>query len=90
MLSLHLRTLLLAVNEVLLAVSTRFELAWSWRQPRRVILARRLRSWARADVAQLVEHWLPKPGVEGSSPFVRFGSIKWNPALLLGLQYRQR
>ena len=30
-------------------------------------------SWAlRADVAQLVEHWLPKPGVVGSSPIVRF------------------
>ena len=26
-----------------------------------------------ADVAQLVEHWLPKPGVAGSSPVVRFG-----------------
>src|SRR5258705_13945720 len=24
-----------------------------------------------ADVAQLVEHWLPKPGVVGSSPIVR-------------------
>src|SRR5262249_47675924 len=26
----------------------------------------------RADVAQSVEHWLPKPGVAGSSPVVRF------------------
>jgi hypothetical protein len=25
-----------------------------------------------ADVAQLVEHWLPKPRVVGSSPIVRF------------------
>ena len=24
-----------------------------------------------ADVAQLVEHWLPKPGVAGSNPVVR-------------------
>ena len=30
----------------------------------------------RADVAQLVEHWLPKPGVAGSSPVVRFG-LTW-------------
>jgi hypothetical protein len=29
----------------------------------------------RADVAQLVEHWLPKPGVAGSSPVVRFPNI---------------
>ena len=31
-----------------------------------------LESSPRADVAQLVEHWLPKPGVVGSSPIVRF------------------
>ena len=30
-------------------------------------------SWSpQADVAQLVEHWLPKPRVAGSSPVVRF------------------
>ena len=34
------------------------------------LLCDRLKS-SRADVAQLVEHWLPKPGVVGSSPIVR-------------------
>src|SRR5947207_3642143 len=33
-----------------------------------------------ADVAQLVEHWLPKPGVVGSSPIVRFGLSARKPA----------
>ena len=28
-----------------------------------------------ADVAQLVEHWLPKPGVAGSSPVVRLAFV---------------
>jgi hypothetical protein len=32
----------------------------------------RVKSAPRADVAQLVEHWLPKPRVAGSSPVVRF------------------
>ena len=40
-----------------------------------------LESCVDADVAQLVEHWLPKPGVVGSSPIVRFGSTPRNPAL---------
>jgi hypothetical protein len=31
----------------------------------------RYRVCDRADVAQSVEHWLPKPGVVGSSPIVR-------------------
>ena len=31
-----------------------------------------VQSATHADVAQLVEHWLPKPGVAGSSPVVRF------------------
>ena len=30
-----------------------------------------LESGPSADVAQLVEHWLPKPGVAGSNPVVR-------------------
>ena len=38
----------------------------------------------RADVAQLVEHWLPKPGVVGSSPIVRFTTHKPKPAWLSG------
>jgi hypothetical protein len=33
---------------------------------------------------------LPKPGVVGSSPIVRSGSTKPNPALLQGLQHRWR
>ena len=46
--------------------------------PRRVIpsggpaKARWYRWRPQADVAQLVEHWLPKPRVAGSSPVVRF------------------
>src|SRR5204863_9105034 len=40
----------------------------------------------RADVAQSVEHWLPKPGVAGSSPVVRSGSSKPKPALLCGFR----
>src|SRR5579884_380889 len=37
----------------------------------------RLQSPEPADVAQLVEHWLPKPRVAGSSPVVRFAAGDW-------------
>jgi hypothetical protein len=37
-----------------------------------------------ADVAQLVEHQLPKLRVAGSIPVVRFGATKPKPALLGG------
>ncbi len=39
---------------------------------RRDGVSERSRISEHADVAQLVEHWLPKPGVVGSSPIVRF------------------
>ena len=33
-----------------------------------------------ADLAQLVEHWLPKPRVAGSSPVIRSSKIPENGA----------
>ena len=37
-----------------------------------------------ADVAQLVEHWLPKPGVAGSTPVVRFSVAEPKPSQMRG------
>ncbi len=52
------------------------EAALRWRRPPRGPRSTPIES-QRADVAQLVEHWLPKPGVVGSSPIVRFTRKPW-------------
>jgi hypothetical protein len=51
------------------------------RDPALTALERLCYPWPRADLAQWVEHQLPKLGVTGSSPVVRFSSTKPKPAL---------
>lgn len=36
-----------------------------------VKICRNYEYWVTANVAQLVEHWLPKPAVAGSNPVIR-------------------